>query len=402
MLQRYREVYRTPGTAAFCAASFVARLPLAIYPLAIVLLISARDGRYGFAGALAACYTFGNAAGQPVLSALVDRFGQRRLLVPCTAVHVVALGVLAILLHARAPNWSLVLPVTVFGFSYLSATSLVRARWAFTLEGSPDLTTALSVEAVLEEVVFIIGPPIATVLATHAAPALVLYLGGGLVAVGSLWLAALRDTEPLPHPPDGTGRASALRTPGLAALIPVTFGIGVVFATGDVSIIAFCGQHGQRSLSGVVLAVAAVGSTLAGLVYGALPRRGDVLRRFRLQLMVFAAMPLVLLGAPNVAVLIAAGFVLGTGTAPMLIALYDLIHQLVPARALTEGLAWVSAGVRIGLGIGASIVGGVADHHGARAGFLVVVAAAGAVAVLGLTARLSSPGSGEVALDPAE
>ena len=137
MFANYRSVFRIPGTAAFCAASFVARMPLAMYALGIVLVISARDGKYGFAGVLSACYVFGNAVGIPILSVAIDRYGQRRVLLPAGAVHL-AIGVaFAIMLKTDAPNWSLVLPAVVFGAFYLPFGSLVRARWSNLLDGRP-------------------------------------------------------------------------------------------------------------------------------------------------------------------------------------------------------------------------------------------------------------------------
>src|SRR5262249_485172 len=153
------------------------------------------------------------------------------------------------------------------------------ARWAYLFDGRPELATALSMESVLEEIIFIVGPLIATVLATDVEPVLVLYLGVALVVVGSLRLASLRATEPPPHPCDGPKHVSALRTRGLVALLPATIGMGAVYASAEVSIVAFCGQHGHRSLSGVVLAAAAAGSCLAGFAYGAVQWRTDLLRR---------------------------------------------------------------------------------------------------------------------------
>ena len=87
LIQRYRTLFRAPGAAAFCCASFVQRMPVAMYPLGIILIIAARDGRYGFAGVLSALYLLGNAAGSPVLAGLADRHGQRRVLLPGAAVH---------------------------------------------------------------------------------------------------------------------------------------------------------------------------------------------------------------------------------------------------------------------------------------------------------------------------
>src|SRR3954471_11514617 len=105
MLRNYRAVFRTPGTAAFCAAGVVMRLPISMYPLGLVLIVSARTGHYGFAGVLSGCYVLGG-VGNPVLARLVDRYGQRRIVVPSTAVHLAADAVLITLFETDAASWT--------------------------------------------------------------------------------------------------------------------------------------------------------------------------------------------------------------------------------------------------------------------------------------------------------
>lgn len=389
MLDRYRTVFRLPGAAAFCSASFVMRMPLAMYALGIVLVISAREGKYGFAGLLSACYVFGNAVGTPVLSVLVDRMGQRRLIVPLGVLHAGSGIAFAVMLKTGTPDWTLVPPAMVFGFSYLPVGSLVRARWSNLLDGRPELATALSVESVLDEIIFVLGPLIATLLATQSDPVFVLYLGIALVSSGGLWLASLRATEPPVHPRDaGVPHVSALRARGMAVLTLSSVAMGAVFASAEVSMVAFCGQHGKRGLSGLVLAAIAIGSATSGFVYGAVDWRSAVLRRFRLQSVLFALLPCVLLVATRVPVLAVCAFVLGLGIAPALITMFGLVQQVVPARSLTEGLSWIGTGLNIGYGAGAAMVGGIADHHGARAAFLVVIGSSLPVGVLGLVLRL--------------
>jgi MFS family permease len=387
MLQKYRTVFRLPGSAAFCAASFVMRMPLAMYALGIVLVISAREGKYGFAGVLSACYVFGNAVGAQVLSVLVDRFGQRRLILPAGVVHAGSGVLFAIMLKTGVPDWLLVPPALAFGFSYLAVGSLVRARWSNLLDGKPELSTALSVESVLDEVIFVVGPLIATVLATQLDPVLVIYLGVGCVSVGSLWLASLRDTEPAAHPGDETGHVSALRAHGMVVLTLASVGMGALFASAEVSMVAYCGQHGHRPWSGLVLAAMAAGSGVSGFVYGAIGWRADVLNRFRMQSVVFAVLPCVLFAATGVASLALCAFGLGLGIAPALITMFGLVQQIVAVRSLTEGLSWIGTGLNVGYGTGAAVVGGIADHHGARAAFVVVVACSASVGVFGVLLR---------------
>ena len=384
MIGRYRAIYRKQGAVAFSAAAFVMRLPISMYPLGIVLIVSARDGRYAFAAFLSACFLCGYALGAPVMAALVDRHGQRRVLLPVTAVHAAGVITLAVLLHTDAPDELLVLPTVVFGLSFMSVPSLVRSRWAFVVGGGPELDTALAAESTLDELMFVSGPAIATVLATSGDPAAALYLCAALRIGGGIWLASLRGTEPHQHPPDGTVRVSALRTREMAAIVPTIFAVGAAVASAELAIVAFCGLHGARSTTGLVLGSIAVGSCSAGLVYGAIRWRADVRRRFQRQALLLAVLSLGLLAASSVWSLTVAAFALGIGITPIFITAFGLIQHVVPARALTEGMAWVSAGVNLGAGVGVALVGEIVDRHGPRAGLFVAVACAASGAVLAL------------------
>src|SRR6478752_7744469 len=62
MLTSYRRILSQPGTLRFSMAGLVARLPISMIGLGIVLLVSAATGSYGVAGAISAAYMFANAA----------------------------------------------------------------------------------------------------------------------------------------------------------------------------------------------------------------------------------------------------------------------------------------------------------------------------------------------------
>lgn len=376
------------------------RMPIAMYPLGLVLIVSARTGHYGFAGILSGCYVVGGVPGNPLLARLADRFGQRRVTLPATAVHAVAAVLLIVLFETHAPDWTLIAPTFLLGFSYVSVVSLVRARWSFVLNGRPELATAFSVESILDEVVFIVGPLFATVVATQADPVLVLVIGGVLVGVGGLWLSSLRTTEPPAHPRSTDGPASALHVRGMPLLTVATTAMGAIFAGAEVSIVAFCGQHGSRAASGAVLACFAFGSATAGFVYGTRHWRLGLLRRFRLQAMVFAFLPLAFLIAWNVPVLAVCTFVVGLGIAPAIITAFGVVERIVPASSLNEGMAWLTTGMNLGYGVAAASVGRLADSFGAHSSFGVAV---GAGLLMGLAAilvyrRLRRPASEAVAV----
>jgi MFS family permease len=158
MFANYRAAFREPGTAAFSAAGFVMRLPLAIYPLGLILLIATRTHHYGFAGVLGAAYILAGAPGNPIAARLVDRYGQRRILLPVTAVHVLSVAVLILLAQRHYSQWSFIAPAAIVGITYLPVGSLVRARWSYVLAGRPALASAYSFESTLDELIYVLGP----------------------------------------------------------------------------------------------------------------------------------------------------------------------------------------------------------------------------------------------------
>ena len=385
-----------PGGAAFSLAGFVARLPISMQTLGIVLLVSASRGSYGLAGGVSATFLVAGAAAAPVLGRLTDRLGQFRVLVVTLAVHTVGLGSLIGLALAAAPAWMLFPAAVVAGGSYAQPGSLVRARWSHMLAGTPLLPTAFSWESVVDEVIFVVGPVLVTLLATGVAPAAGLLTAYGFTLVGCVALAAQRRTEPPPHPVEagagaGAGRPVLLQ-PGVPVLICVAVGLGSIFGSVEVATVAFTAERGRPAAAGVVLALLAGGSLLAGLWYGTVPWRAPVHRRFVLGVLLLAAATVPLPFAPNVAALAVLVFLGGFAISPALIAGFALLDRLVPHRSRTEGLAWFSTGIGVGLAVSSSVAGQVVDAADGRAALGVTVAAGvlSAVAVL-LGARRLRP-----------
>lgn len=374
MLGNYRTVFLTPGTAAFCAASFVMRSAIALYPLGLVLIISLRTHHYSFAGVLTGVYVVAAGAGNPVLGRFVDRYGQTRLLLPFSAVHIAGMATLALLAQLRAPDWTLLIPAVIGGFFYLAVGSLVRARWSYVLRNQAQLTTAYSLESTLDELIFVMGPLVATVVATQLNPVLVPLLGCLVVAVGACWLVRLPDTAPPAHAIGSQRTQSALRYRGVPTLILMMVAVGGFFASAEITIIAFCGQRGSSGISGAVLACFALGSASSGFLYGARHWAAPLLSRNLRQSLVFGLLPALFLLAPNIPVLAGIAYIVGSATAPTLITAFGLIERIVPDRALTEGMSWMTTGMGVGYGLIAAIAGRIADTHGARAAFGVAIA----------------------------
>src|SRR3712207_9157281 len=102
----------------------------------------------------------------------------------------------------RRPPRSTLFPYTTLFRSIPNVGAAVRARWKHTLSGDGDrrsLDTAFALEAVNDEVVFVLGPTLTTLLATAVHPAAGLVTGIAAALLGTWALVLQRRTEPSPH-----------------------------------------------------------------------------------------------------------------------------------------------------------------------------------------------------------
>ncbi len=368
----YRSVLATPGARLWSTAGFIARLPISMVTLAIVLLIAGRTGSYGLAGSVSAAYMVAPAVTAPLLARLIDAWGQARVLVPAVVAFAVALGGLVVSVER---SWGSPVPhvmAALAGASYPPVGACVRARWAASLGDSPALHTAYSLEAVVDEFVYMTGPVMVTVLATSVSETFGVLLVIGFALVGGGWLASLRGTQP---PARGSTRVDT-RTEQmgwgwLGMLVLGAVCLGVLFGSTEVVTVAFAQESGHRALAGPLLAVWATGSFIAGIITGSMQWRSSALRRYRLGALAMACVMLPLPFVRGLPVLAVVLFLAGFAISPTLVACVSLIQAHVPASRLTEGITWLMTGIGLGIAPGAAVAGRIIDGYGASAAYAV-------------------------------
>jgi MFS family permease len=391
-LQPYAEIFQIPGAWRFSVAAIIGRMPMSMFGLGTVLLISAATGKYGVAGAVSAVGSLGYAFTSPRIARLVDSHGQRRVLLPLLTVFFVVTAALIAAVELGLPTWAFFIPGAIAGATMPSLGTLVRARWSVLLAGSPRLHAAFSFESVADELCFVIGPAAVTLLATEVSPASGVGVAALLCVLGTLWFAAQRGTEPVvvrpdrppaeqPRRPGRPARVRGAAAPGLVVLAPVYLLLGAMFVSIDLSTVAFAQDFGHKPLAGFILGTYALGSATGGLWYGSRQWRAPVEKRFALTLTLTVLGVATFWAQPNLVTLTCGIYLCGLTIAPTLIAGFSLLEAQAKPGRRTEAMSWLSSGIAVGLALGASVVGFVIDAHGPRLGYAFAALCGAACAV---------------------
>jgi MFS family permease len=380
MANPYRELFNAPGARAFVLAGMIARMPISMTGIGLITMLAQLQGGYSLAGAVAATFALATAICAPQVSRMVDRYGQGRVLPVSALIGGGALLMVLLCTRLQAPHWTLFVFAALAG-CMPSMSAMTRARWTELYRGQSQLQTAYALESVLDEVCFIIGPPLSVGLCVVAFPEAGPLAALLMLAVGVTAFVLQRGTEPPVHPHDAHERGSIIRSGAIRLLLVLMVALGTIVGVVDVVSVAFAQQEGHPAAASIVLSMYAIGSCLAGLAFGALKLDIPLPRLFLYGGVATAVTTLPLLLAGDIFGLSMAVFVAGLFFSPTLIVAMALVENIVPAAKLTEGLTWLVTGLSVGVAIGAASSGWLVDAFGARSGFWAALAAG--VVVLG-------------------
>jgi MFS family permease len=390
-MRRYGEILRVPHVGALIAATLLARFPIGINALALILYLRERTGSFAVAGVVAGGLAAGAGVGAPVQGRLVDRFGPRRVLIRLAFVHAAALGSVVALTELGAPAAALLACSVSAGFAIPPTSSVMRSMWPSLLDQRPELlSAAYALDSVLIELIFVLGPLLTAVIAALMSPAAALIVSAASVVLGTTAFTAQAPSRALRPDPAATaaaGRLGALASPGVRSLVLSSLPAGIGIGVCEVTLPAFSHASGAAELAGVLLAVWSLGSAAGGLAFGAWHSRPSLQR---VHLAVAAALPLALLplaAAPSMAVMGLLVIPAGMFIAPLLATRNELIGWVAPPGSRTEAYTWPVTAFVGGIAIGSAMAGGIVEASSWRLAFLVGAGAAAIGAVLAFTRR---------------
>ena len=379
----YADILSLPAVPRLLSAAVIGRMPVGMGALALFLLVRGAGGSYAMAGLAVGASTVAGCVGAPLLGRLVDRQGQTRIMLPSMLVQVTALLLLAI----TAPGEGVLLfgLCALYGFSAPPLAAAMRATWASLIDDRRQIGRAFTLDATAQEVIWILGPVLAAVLAEGISTRAPLIAMAAFSATGVVWFATSAQSR--------TWRAE--RNTDRHLLGPLNAGpvrrvllsiLGLAFAWGalELAIPAYAEQNDASA--GALLSIWAVGSVIGGLGYAARTWGGTPQRMMGILLGLNLVSFLVLFLSQTPLQLGILLLLTGVVNAPVIATFYVLIEELAPTGTVTEAFTWISTTFLVGISGGVALAGIVADAASPRTAWWLAVGG-GVFAVLTVVIR---------------
>lgn len=381
----YRAALTVQGVRAPVLMSLLARMPIAMISLALLLYVQRATGSFATAGAVSAGALLGVACGSVVQGRVMDHFGPSRPLWVMSAVFGVLVLAEIVAIEARAPEAVLVALAFGDGITEPTVGPASRALWGRLLPPGAVRDAGYSYEAISMEMFFVLGPGLAGMLVALPWPGTGLVIGTLCMIVGSVGFAgtrAVRGWRPEPgERPDGNP-LGAIASPGMRTVALAALGMGIVVGFVEVAVPAAAAGAGYPTAGGLLLSLLSISSVLVGMVYGTRPCPRPMYLRMPVLLLGFGAVTCILVLPTTLVGLATVLLAVGSFITPQSTAHSMSIEVTAPAGTAAEAFGWVITAVTLGAAIGQSTSGSLVETLGPPTAFATGGAAGVAVAVL--------------------
>ena len=362
----YRSLLAIGGVRALLLRSMLARLPLGICSLAILLFVRAQSDSFLVAGLAVGAFTALAAAMAPLQGALIDRLGQLRVLVPCAAGQ----GLLLIALVALGSGVPAALEIALAGAAGAltpPVSACLRVLWPGLAGEAREAAYAL--DAMTQEIIWVLGPLLVAATIGLASPGAAVLMSAAITIFGT----ALFASAPLSRSWRGErvrhARGSALSSRPLRALLGSVLAMGATIGAIEVGLPALASHLHSHALAGVLLALWSIGSMAGGALYCARVWRSELAARHAGLLAAMAILTAPLLLADSLPWGMALSVLGGLAIAPTFSCQYSLVSALAPAGRVAEAFTWQTAALVGGIAAGSALAGALVEIGGCYLSF---------------------------------
>jgi MFS family permease len=341
-------------------------------PIGLIAIGSGPLHSYAVGGAAAGAFSIANAVGATLIGRSADEQGHRPTLIRASVVMLVAAAAITAVALVAPQAILLIVASALFGAATPNMGSIIRARWTFVVHSAPLRLRAMGLEAVNDEVNFLIGPPIASLLIVQglvwgpiAVAALLSLIGLSIVLSQSTW-------EPKLHAPDAAGMAGAIRENGL--LIVSAAGVGSILGASQVLLLGYCTAIGAATGIALALGLNSGASLIGAILIGSKSDwRWSAERRFAVAAIFFAVVTIPTAFVAGYLPYLIATTVAGFGISPMFIQSNAVIAERAGGSARSGAFALIGGGVVFGISAGSAIGGVAIDAAGASDARLILI-----------------------------
>jgi MFS family permease len=389
-LSDYRKALTTPGATLPALASALARLPVAMIGLALLLYVQRATDSFAIAGLTSAAALIGVSVGSVVQGRIMDRLGPTRPLCATATLTLLFVGAEVWAVETHQAEWTLVALAFGIGLTEMTVGSASRSLWVRLVPPGPVRQAAYAYEAISMEVFFILGPGLAGLMTTLPWAGTGLVVGTVSMVAGGVAFAltpTVRAWRPERHELRPSSLLGALSSPGMRTVALAALGFGVTIGFVEVAVPAFATEAGAPSAGGLMLSLWSISSVAFGVLYGVRPWPRAMHHRLPVLLAGFSLLLLLLLLPSTLFGLGLALLAVGILITPQSTAHSAAIELVAPAGTTTEAFGWVITSVTLGLAIGQSTSGQLVQNFGTSWSFLAAAGAGLVIAALVWTFR---------------
>ncbi|KQW04850.1 hypothetical protein ASC66_14155 [Leifsonia sp. Root4] len=373
--------------------AFIGRLPFAMTIVGVLTLVAGVRGSIADAGLAAASAGIATAIFGTMSGGLADRFGQRWVLLSCSALNACAMLLFVWLSYSAVPAWGLAVGAALVGASVPQVGPFSRSRMA-AFAGALShprrdraLSMVMSYESVADEASFVLGPVLVGLLASLIAPWAPLVVAAAVTASVVVAFATHPSATASTPSHARTVPPGRLFTPQIMILAVAMFLVGGIFGSTLTALTAFMHTFAAESQTGILYGAMSVGAILSALGVAALPARFTIASRW----LVFSGIAVLgvaaIVLATTIVSMAVALFITGVGVGAVLVSLFTLGSQAAMAGRSTVVLTMLQSSLTVGQALVTAAVGLLVEANGAHSGFLITAGVAAALTLLAVAGR---------------